>query len=174
MRCMRIEREYPSLVFQRFGRIGNSNLYSLVGHGDKSDQQVGGELIAVKENSLLLLESESGIDASVKIGDINVIKIVKRSKAIAGAGIGLLTGSGIGALAPLGLNIGFKVRPSRSQLNLSLKYALILGAVGGTVGTIFGLSRGKNESIQIEGRPDLEIKEALKKLRSKARIPDLK
>jgi hypothetical protein len=37
----------------------------------KEGQQVRGELIAVKENSLLLLERESGADMPVDIGDVS-------------------------------------------------------------------------------------------------------
>ena len=45
------------------------------------DQQVKGELIAVKQNSLLLKESGSGVDVSVRVGDIRKVTIVKKSKA---------------------------------------------------------------------------------------------
>ncbi|MGB6865507.1 MAG: hypothetical protein WBE11_07415 [Candidatus Aminicenantaceae bacterium] len=56
-------------------------------------QQFRGELIAVKQNSLLLKEYESGGDITVDVEDIAVIKIVKKSKALLGAGIGLLISS---------------------------------------------------------------------------------
>jgi hypothetical protein len=57
-----------------------------------------GELIAVKENSLLLMERNSGADVTVDVGDIRVITIVKKSKFLTGAGTGLLIGGGIGVL----------------------------------------------------------------------------
>jgi ribosome maturation factor RimP len=44
----------------------------------KDRQQVKGELIAVKENSLLLKEHESGADVSVDVSGINKITIVKK------------------------------------------------------------------------------------------------
>jgi len=47
-------------------------------------QQIEGELITVKPNSLLLLDTE-GKDVSIDIGDIKVIRIVKKSKALLGA-----------------------------------------------------------------------------------------
>ena len=50
--------------------------------------QVRGELIAVKENSLLLMERESGADVSVDIEDIKFIDIVKKSKTVTGLLIG--------------------------------------------------------------------------------------
>ncbi|GAG24033.1 unnamed protein product, partial [marine sediment metagenome] len=52
-------------------------------------QQVKGELITVKENSLLLLSSE-GADISVDVRNIKFIKIVKKSKLLKGAGYGFL------------------------------------------------------------------------------------
>ena len=47
----------------------------------KNGQQVRGELIAVKKDSLLLLDREQGADVTVMIEDINSIKIEKKSKA---------------------------------------------------------------------------------------------
>ena len=45
--------------------------------------QVRGELIAVKEESLLLLNSE-GEDVSVDINDVRVVSIFKKSKVLIG------------------------------------------------------------------------------------------
>ena len=42
--------------------------------------QVRGELIAVKEKSLLLLERDSRIDTTVNIYNVDVIKVVKKRK----------------------------------------------------------------------------------------------
>jgi len=60
-------------------------------------QQVSGELITVKPNSLLLLNTE-GKDVSVDIKDIVVITIVKKSKALVGATFRSFAGGGIGAV----------------------------------------------------------------------------
>ncbi len=63
----------------------SANLYAKERRGakliikKKDGQQVEGELITVKPNSLLLLNSE-GKDVSVDIADIKVIRIVKKSK----------------------------------------------------------------------------------------------
>ncbi|NIO48596.1 MAG: hypothetical protein GTN73_04040, partial [Candidatus Aminicenantes bacterium] len=53
----------------------------------KDGQRIKGELITVKPNSLLLLDTE-GKDVSVDIADIRVIRVVKRSKLLLGAGLG--------------------------------------------------------------------------------------
>ena len=63
----------------------------------KDGKQEAGELIAVKQNSLLLLDYK-GVDLSVNIGEIRVIEIMKKSKTLVSGGIGLVSGAAIGAL----------------------------------------------------------------------------
>jgi len=83
------------LVFSMLALAGN--LYAKEKRGakliiqKKDGQQVSGELIAVKEDSLLLL-SKSGRDETVNIQNIHFIKIAKKSKAIIGILIGGLVG----------------------------------------------------------------------------------
>ncbi len=45
----------------------------------RDGQEIRGELIAVKHNSLLLLEYESAAEVSIEIIDIKVIKVIKKS-----------------------------------------------------------------------------------------------
>ncbi len=128
--------------------------------------QVRGELIAVKQNSLLLLDRESGADVAVGIGDAKVITIVKKSKALLGVGLGLLLGGGLGSL------YGTSTDTYDSDLR-PLAFIVYGGggaALGALVGGFFGASAGKDEIIQIEGKSDPEIQENLEKLRKQARI----
>jgi len=137
----------------------SANLYAKERRGakltvtKKDGQQIEGELITVKPNSLLLL-SITGRDVSVDIADIKVIKIVKKSKALLGAGIGLL--AGIVAV----------------KIGKWIIFALIYPSIGMITGGLWGGYIGRDKTIQIEGMTDLEIKEALDKLRKKARIRD--
>ena len=55
-------------------------------------QQVKGELITVKKDSLLLKDAGFGADVSLDVSDIKTIKIVRKSKG----GLGALIGFGIG------------------------------------------------------------------------------
>ena len=60
-------------------------------------QQIRGELIAVKDNTLLLLQ-ESGIDVSIAIQNVKTITLVKRSvkkilTILIGAGSGFVAGA---------------------------------------------------------------------------------
>lgn len=59
----------------------------------RDGQEIRGELIAVNHDSLLLLEFESAAEVSIKIIDIKVIKIIKKSLLAILVGIlGLLEG----------------------------------------------------------------------------------
>ncbi len=93
-----------SLVFSLM--MLSANLYAKEKRGAKlivtktDGQQIRGELITVKLNSLLLLDTE-GKDVSIDIGDIKVIEIEKKSKALLGAGLGISIGGGSGALGGL-------------------------------------------------------------------------
>jgi hypothetical protein len=145
-------------------------------------QQVRGELITVKENSLLLLNSESGADVSVDIREIQLIEIVKKSKSLAWGGIGLVSGAVIGALIGylegddppfivtlFGSTI-IKGPPILTDDEKALYNGITCGMIGGILGGIGGAIAGKDKIIQFEGKSDTEIKEILQELRKKARI----
>ena len=138
---------------------------------------IRGELIAVKPNSLLLLDTE-GKDVSIDIADIKVIRIVKKSKALLGAGVGLLIGAGGGVLLgfamgdPEYLSTGWDFSLTAEQK--ALVFGILLGIIGLCSGVIAGLKSGKDKTILVEGMTDLEIQKTLDKLRKKARIRDYK
>jgi len=78
------------------------NLYAKERRGAKlivtktDGQKIRGELITVKPNSLLLLDTD-GKDVSIDIVDIKVIRVVKKSEALSGAVLGILIGGAAGA-----------------------------------------------------------------------------
>jgi len=126
---------------------------------------IRGELIAVKQNSLLLLDAE-GKDVSIDIADIKVIRIVKKSKALQGAGLGSLIGGG-------GMYLYSQI-VGDSESEIVLVFTLGAAVIGASVGGLIGAISGKDKTIQIEGMTDSEIEEAMDKLRKKARIRDYK
>jgi len=135
----------------------------------KDGQLIEGELITVKPNSLLLLNTE-GRDVSVDIADIKVIRVMKRSKLWTGAGLGALIGGGGTALYT---HLFFKENhESDLKYIFTALYGLIGGAAGALAGGFIGASAGRDKTIQIEGRPDSEIRETLEYLGKKARVPD--
>ena len=132
----------------------------------KDGRHIMMELIAVKQNSLLL---EGGI--SVDIKDVKIVRIKERSKFWKGAGTGALIGMVTGALwgASVGENDLFSVGLT------VLVDGILLSALGFLIGGMIGArKKGGYKTIQIEGKSDFEINKVLKKLRKKARVRDYK
>ena len=123
----------------------------------KDGQLIEGELITVKPNSLLLLDNE-GKDVSVGIGDIRIIRRVKK-----GALIGLLVGVGSGLIAGRANEI---IEGDTSYVAFPV-YGILIGIP-------VALIVGKDKTIHFEGMTDSEIQDALDKIRKKARIRDYK
>ncbi len=128
-------------------------------------EQIRGELITVRESSLLLL-SESGVDVSVDITAVEAITIEKESKALLGAGLAFVIGTTCFAFTSVASVEGeysfFEVLPA----------AMIINIPSAIIGAIIGKSIGRDKTFQIEGKTDSEIQESLEYLRKKARIPD--
>ena len=143
----------------------------------KDGHKIEGELITVKENSLLLLDTE-GKDVSVGIADIKVIKIVKKSSSLLGVVIGGAIGGGIGLY---GMASAYNASVARGE-DGGLIPCILLGsivvpaalAIGGAFGGGIGALVGKDETIYFTGMTDSEIQKTLDKLRKKARIRDYK
>jgi hypothetical protein len=134
----------------------------------KDGAQEKGELIAVKQNSILLLGSSSGADVSVDVPDIKTIRILKKSRARAGLGYGFLIGGAAGA----GLGPAIGKNWWVSATDKILIGVGIFGLAGGLVGLLVGGSTGIEQTIYIEGKNEPEVQSALSALKSKARIPD--
>jgi len=135
----------------------------------KDANQIKGELIAVRQNSLLLLDAE-GKDTSIDITDIRVIWI-KKSKGGQGAVYGALWGAAIPAALFGILGLTF---PGGFELSQWITVVGGAAALGAFFGAAIGIGAGTDKPILLEGMSDLEIREALDKLRKKARIRDYK
>ncbi|MBA7603667.1 hypothetical protein ES703_10782 [subsurface metagenome] len=136
----------------------------------KGGQKVKGELIAVKEDSLLLLESESGADVSVNVKDIIEIRTVKKSSVKTGFISGLIIGVIGGALWVVGtLAVEAASDGEKTGLGNGLLVAGGATLVGGAIGQMAGSRRYVFATMT-----DSEIQETLDKLRKKARIRDYK
>ena len=134
----------------------------------KDGQQAKGELIAVKEDSLLLMENVTGADVSVRVDDIKKVTIVKKSNALIGAGMGLLILGGGGAVIGLAQGGDWLF----SAEDMALIYGAIFGLIGLLAGGIGGAMDGIDKTIQFEGISDPTIRVILIELRKKARITD--
>ena len=134
----------------------------------KDGQFIKGELITVKPNSLLLLNTE-GKDVFVDVEEIKIITIIKKSRVGKSILYGTLIGVSLGV--SVALVAGRDYEPETKPL-------IVVG--GGILGVFIGFAAGAftgahlSEDIpfQIETMADSEIQETLEKLRRKARIRD--
>jgi len=137
-------------------------------------RQVKGELIAVKKNSLLLMGKESGADVSVGIHDIQAVTIVKKSRVLKKGLDGLLLGGAIGLL--IGYVGGSESKSGTLNIYTKEQTSTMGAAIGSVSGLLIGACveaiKGKDKTIQLEGKSDPEIKQRLEDLRGKARITD--
>jgi hypothetical protein len=135
----------------------------------KDGQQAKGELIAVKASSLLFLDSQTGIDDSVEIGDIAIVKVIKESRALAGGLVGFGAGAILGMLFGSWLDTMEEVRFSAG---IYFAFAAVIGAMGAAPGALIGALLGADKTYSFEGQPPDEIRAILEKLRHQARIKD--
>jgi len=145
------ERKGANLIIQRVDRI-----------------RVRGELIAVKQDSILLLEKYSGADMAIDSRDIGVIKIEGESGVLAGILVGLILGAGVGYA------IGYPQGSESGFLFSKAAAGRIGAAIGGVLCALMGagvaMALDRDKKIQLEGKSDSQIQEILKKLRKKARV----
>jgi hypothetical protein len=136
----------------------------------KNGRAVKGELITVKENSLLIVDSVSGADVSVLIADIRYITILKKSKALLWGGIGSAAGIGIGALSGVIAHGGEQWFGSQAEWAM---YGAATGAVIGLIGGIaVGAIMGSDKTFDMDEQTQSEIKKTMKYLQGIARISD--
>ncbi len=130
-------------------------------------QPIRGELIAVKESSLLVMDSVTLNDLTIDIKDIKVITIHRESKFWRGVGFGFLMGSMGAMLATAFIRADWMMDTPGGVVT----YGAIGGAAGAIAGGLIGKGAGVDITIEIEGKSDSEIEEILETLRSQARIP---
>jgi len=132
----------------------------------KDGRYVAGELIAVKPDSLLLL-NPNGKDESVIVADIAIIRIVRRSKAWQGLLYGFVPGAVVGAV----LGARESVQIDNPAALGALLGGAFFGGVAGLVGLAAGLGAGLDTKIDLAGLPDAETGNVLIKLNRQAREP---
>jgi hypothetical protein len=131
--------------------------------------QIQGELIAVRKKSLILLNSESGVDTSIDVSEIEIIHILKGPKTGLGAISGFLVGGAVGTVAA-GKSSNCGECPN--SISRNILGGVLLGGFGALIGALIGSTAGNNEIIIFQGLSQEELDMELGKLRSKARIRD--
>ena len=131
----------------------------------KDGHYVTGELIAVKQDSLLIF---AGKDESIDLVGIRSVRIVRKSKAGLGATCLGLAGALMGGIS------GAK-DPLLGGTRLSIFAGILGAAAGGIVGLGAGALAGTDKTIQLEGKLESgERVRVLGYLRARARIRDYK
>ena len=131
----------------------------------KDGGQFPGELVAIKPDSLLLLDDVTGHDRSVALDDVSVIKIVRKSKALTGLLVGFVPGAVGGAVW------GAHASDSDMAELAALFGGLVVGSVAGLVGLAAGLGLGLDSEIDFAGLTEAEKSGVLAKLNRQAREP---
>jgi hypothetical protein len=134
----------------------------------KDGQQVEGELIVVKSDSLLLL-NPAGKDESVDLVGIRRVTIVRESKAGLGAVCGLLAGVA-GTIIYASTKKATDVWASFFEGLAVAGAAVVFPVTGLGLGIGAGVLAGKDKTIQLEGKSESDRAIVLDRLRRKARI----
>ena len=131
---------------------------------------IEGELLRVKQDSLLVMTSLSNTGAAIKINEIDKIMVKRKSKFGKGALWGLLIGGAGGAA--LGRTWGSNLESEGIGTVPGMVIGgVVIGAVGAlTGGIISSISLKDYKTIQVKGKSPSEIKEIMKKLHKKARF----
>ncbi len=111
---------------------------------------------------------------SVDVKDIKVIRIMRKSKTLLGAGLGFLAGASIGFI--VGAVFVPKSRFTKTSWFLSEEEQGAIGAtIGGPIGLVIGAVIGgtiTDQTIALYDKTQDEVERILEKLRKKARIPN--
>ena len=137
----------------------------------KDGKTIIGELLTVKSDVIILMNSLDQTGITQSVNDIKKITIVKKGRFFKGLGLGLIIGGGSGAV--LGLASGDD-KPGFLSMTAGEKAAaggLGLGILGALAGGILGAIKGIDESVVLEGRTPKDMSRILKKLNSKSRSP---
>lgn len=136
---------------------------------EKEDAQViEGELLSVKENSLLIMTSASNTGVTIDIHEIEKVGIKKKSKVSKGVLTGALVFGSVGyALGGYAALIDDHQKPTYKYRNHLVFKGAALGAV--LIGTLSAISKDY-KMIQVKGKSPYRIKKIMKKLNKKARF----
>lgn len=132
-------------------------------------EEVGGELITVKKDSLLLVSEVDGYDFPVDIGDIDVITVKNKSLILELGILGLIAGAAARGLMHTSIEKGEVEEEATAH---QVQKVFVPGLIGAGIGAAIGATFGINKKIQIRGKSDVEIQDALEKLSKKAREPN--
>lgn len=124
--------------------------------------QFGGELIAVKPDSLLLLSA--GMALSIPLADIREVRIVRKPKALLFAGIGGAAGATVGAFVGI-----YKGGGDDESGPAALRGAAVYGALGALAGLLTSMAFSGDSQFNVAGGQPETVAEFWDRLRSYSR-----
>lgn len=137
----------------------------------KSGAQAQGELVAVRQDSLLILDG-SGKEISFVIGEVLSLRVTGRKKKFPTGFVVFAASAVIGYAAGANPRIG----PHDDDIRIlsGVGTGLLFGAMGAIAGGIIEreASRGATSYILLEGMTEEQIQATLVRLRPMARNPD--
>ena len=162
--------------------IGSEDLTALERQGKqiyvhfKNGESIKGELIGVKPDYLLVLDSTAGVTEGIDIKDVRFIDIEKKPQILLGILVGSIPGMCIGyALGGPYEDIDWPwggTTHAESQKAMAIAAGAVLGGL--IDGMIGGFAFSKDERFKLEGMSEREVQFVLEKLRKIARVPDYK
>lgn len=131
-------------------------------------QEIKGELITVKSNSLLILDAETETDTTVNLNIIDVITVDNKSLMFElGVGGFLLMGA---TRLSLHSSLERVDKGGETATTHQVQDTWLWGAMGAGVGVLAGAVFGVNKTIRIQGESEADIQSAMEKLSKKARV----
>jgi hypothetical protein len=130
---------------------------------------VKGELIAVRPDSLLLLDG-SGADRSIDVAHVRSVRVVKTSKAGIGGILGLLAGASGGYLVGYSAAVASGACPDCEAPLTGFAGGFFGCFIGLGLGAALGSAAGRDVVIPLGGLSRAELTTQLKKLRKYARV----
>ncbi len=129
-------------------------------------RQFRGELIAVKPDSLVLLDADRK-DLSILVAEIKNIKVRRRSKAFQGMLYGFLAGAVGGAIWG-----GIAADDEWGVAGGAFLGGLFVAPPASLLGLVAGMGAGLDDEIDLAGLPEPELDRILAKLSRQAREPE--
>jgi len=129
-------------------------------------RQFRGELIAVKPDSLVLLDAEHK-DLSILVPEIKNIKVRRRSKALQGLLYGFLAGAVGGAIWG-----GISADDEWGVAGGAFLGGLFIAPPTSLLGLVAGMGAGLDDETDLAGLPEPELDRILAKLSRQAREPE--
>ncbi len=129
-----------------------------------------GELLTVMEDRVILLNANSSTGEEIRIGEVALIRIHKKTNTLSFGFLGFLIGGAAGALSGIASGddkTGFLRFSAGEKACIG---ALGLGLLGTITGGIIGSLGGIKESIDLETLPPQALSYVLAKLKSYARV----